>query len=79
MDKIRELESEVEELTVHLADMLEAVLHFAGVKEEFIQEGVKGYIEVLDEVFDDDEGEMGYKEIIKVVEYLKLKKPILFD
>jgi len=40
--------------------------------------GVKSYIEALDEVFEDDNGDMGYKEIVRVVEYLKKKKPLLF-
>ncbi len=73
------LTQEVEDLTMHLADMLEAMLHFAGVSEENIEFGVKSYIEALDEVFEDDEGEMGYKEIIRVVEFLKKKKPLLFQ
>ena len=73
------LTQEVEDLTLHLADMLEAMLHFAGVSEENIELGVKSYIAALDEVFEDDEGEMGYKEIIRVVEFLKKKKPLLFQ
>jgi hypothetical protein len=75
---IKNLETEIEELTLHLADMLEAMLHFAGVSEENIELGVKSYIEALDEVFEDEDGEMGYKEIVRVVEYLKKKKPLLF-
>ncbi len=77
--KIKELEEEVEDLTIHLADMLEAALHFAGVKDEFLEDGVKSYIDVLDGFFDDEDGEMGYKEIVKVIEFLKVKKPILFS
>jgi len=73
-----ELKEEVEDLTIHLADMLEATLHFAGVKEENLELGVKSYIEALDEVFEDDNGEMGYKEIVRVIEYLEKKKPLLF-
>ena len=77
--EVEMLAQEVEDLTMHLADMLEAMLHFAGVSEENLDIGVKSYIEVLDEVFEDDEGEMGYKEIIRVVEFLKKKKPLLFQ
>ncbi len=76
--EIRELKEEVEDLTGHLADMLEATLHFAGVKEESLHEAVKAYIDVLDEVFEDDDGEMGYKEIVKTIEFMKVKKPLLF-
>lgn len=76
--EIRELQEELEDLTIHLADMLEACLHFAGIKEESLEDAVKAYIDVLDEVFEDDDGEMGYQEIVKTIEFLKLKKPILF-
>jgi len=76
--EIRELQEELEDLTIHLADMLESTLHFAGVKEESLEDAVKAYIDVLDEVFENDDGEMGYQEIVKTIEFLKLKKPILF-
>ncbi len=77
-NEIRELQEEMEDLTLHLADMLEACLHFAGVKEESLEDAVKVYIDVLDEVFEDDDGDMGYQEIVKVIEFMKLKKPLLF-
>lgn len=79
MNKIKDLEEEVQDLTIHLADMLEAVLYFAGVKEEKIEEAVKAYIDALDEVFEDDDGEMGYKEVVVVVEHLKKSTPELFS
>ena len=76
----KELENEIEDLTIHLADMLEATLHFAGVKEDNLEDAVKAYVDGLDEVFDDDEdGEMGYQEIVKVIDYLKNSKPKLFS
>lgn len=78
MNNIKELKDEIEDLTIHLADMLEAVLHFAGVKEDNIEQAVKAYIDGLDEVFEDDDGEMGYKEIVTAIEYLKGNKPELF-
>ena len=78
MNKIKDLEEEVQDLTIHLADMLEAVLYFAGVREEKIEEAVKAYIDALDEVFEDDDGEMGYKEVVVVVEHLKKSTPELF-
>jgi ABC-type enterochelin transport system substrate-binding protein len=78
-NEIKELKSEIEDLTIHLADMLEAVLYFAGVKEENLEKGVKAYIEALDEVFDEEEdSDMGYREMVEVIEYLKQKKPELF-
>ncbi len=79
-ENIKELKAEIEDLTIHLADMLEAVLYYAGVKEKNLESGVKAYIEALDEVFDEDEdADMGYKEMVEVIEYLKKKKPQLFD
>ncbi len=78
-EKIDELKAEIEDLTIHLADMLEAVLYYAGVKEENLEKAVKAYIEALDEVFDDEEdGDMGYREMVEVIDYMKQKKPELF-
>jgi hypothetical protein len=77
-NEIEVLNEEIEDLTLHLADMLEATLHFAGVSDENLDFGVKAYIEILDDVFEDEDGQMGYKEIVRAVEYLKKKKPILF-
>lgn len=74
----KELEQEIEDLTIHLADMLEATLIFAGVKEDRVEEAVKAYIDSLDDVFEDDDGEMGYKEIVLVINELKKIKPKLF-
>ncbi|MCH9812474.1 MAG: hypothetical protein K0U47_00860 [Epsilonproteobacteria bacterium] len=78
MSKVQELEAEVEDLTIHLADMLEAALYFAGVKEDQLENAVKTYVESLDDVFEDDDGEMGYKEIIKVIHHIKIAKPEFF-
>jgi len=77
-EEIKELQEELEDLTIHLADMLEACLHFAGVKEENLEDAVKSYIDSLDEVFKDDDGEMGYQEIVKTIDYMKAKQAILF-
>lgn len=76
--EVAALREELEDITVHLAEMLEACLHFAGVKDENIEDAVKIYIDTIDEVFEDDEGEMGYQEIVKTIEFMKVKKPILF-
>jgi Ca2+-binding EF-hand superfamily protein len=78
-NEIKELKEEIEDLTIHLADMLEAVLYYAGVKEENLEKAVKAYIEALDEVFDEEEdGDMGYREMVEVIEYMKKKNPELF-
>jgi len=78
-DEIKELKEEIEDLTIHLADMLEAVLYYAGVKEENLEKAVKRYIDSLDEVFDEeDDSDMGYREMVEVIEYMKKKHPELF-
>ena len=78
MSEMQELQEELEDLTIHLADMLEACLHYAGIKEENLEDAVKIYIDSLDEVFEDEDGDMGYQEIVKTIEYMKEKKPVLF-
>ncbi len=78
-NEIAALKEEIEDLTIHLADMLEAVLYYAGVKEKNLEKAVKAYIEALDEVFDEEEdGDMGYREMVEVIEYMKKKRPELF-
>lgn len=78
-DEIKELKEEIEDLTIHLADMLEAVLYYAGVKEENLEKAVKRYIDSLDEVFDEeDDSDMGYREMVEVIDYMKKKHPELF-
>lgn len=74
-------EIEIEELAMQVADMLGVALYFAGVKREDIPKAVDVYLQGLDEVFDDDEedGEMGFEEIIQVVEHIKNKNPKLFS
>ena len=73
-------EIEIEELAVQLADMLGVALYFAGAKRENIPKSVDLYLEGLDEVFDDDEeeGEMGFEEIIQVIEHIRNKNPKIF-
>ena len=70
---------EIEELAMQLADMLGVALYFAGVKQDKMQEAVEAYLDGIDEVFDDEEdGEMGYEEIIKVIKHLQKTKKHLF-
>lgn len=73
------LEIEIEELAMQLADMLGAALHYAGVKDDKMKDAVDAYLEAMDEVFEDEEGEMGYEEIIKVIDHLKKTRPNLFQ
>jgi DNA-directed RNA polymerase delta subunit len=69
---------EIKELAMQLADMFRAALYFAGVKKDKMQDATSAYIEAIDEIFEDEEGEMGFEEIIKVIEHLKKSRPSLF-
>ncbi len=73
-------EVEIEEMAMQLADMLGAALYFAGVKKEDLPKAIDLYLKGLDEVFDDEDedSEMGFEEIIEVIEFLKTKHPKLF-
>ncbi|BCD61986.1 MULTISPECIES: hypothetical protein [Nitratiruptor] len=78
-EKLDEAEFEIEELAMQLADMLGAALHYAGVPDSKMAQAVEAYLNGIDEVFGDDlEGEMGYEEVIKVIEHLKKTRPELF-
>ncbi len=69
---------EIEELAIRLAEMLGAALHYAGVPEEKMPQAVDAYLDGIDELFDKLDREMGYEEIIQVIEYMKKKRPSLF-
>ncbi|MBE0495915.1 MAG: hypothetical protein IBX45_05855 [Campylobacterales bacterium] len=72
-------EFEIEELAMQLADMLGVALYFAGVKKENIQKAVDAYLDGLDECFGEEEdGEMGFEEVIKVITHIQKTKPALF-
>ncbi len=73
-------EIEIEEMAMQLADMLGAALYFAGVKKEDLPKAVDLYLNGLDEVFgeEDEDEEMGFEEVIEVIEYLQNKHPKLF-
>lgn len=77
---LEEAEFEVEEIAMQLADMLGAALYFAGVRKSKIPQAVEAYLQGLDELFEDDEevAEMGFEEVIKVIEHLKQTHSHLF-
>jgi predicted metal-dependent TIM-barrel fold hydrolase len=79
-DELEEAEFELDEIAMQLADMLGAALHFAGVKEKSIPDAVDAYLKGLDEIFDNDEdvAEMGYEEVIQVINSLKTTHKHLF-
>lgn len=77
---LEEAEMEIEEIAMQLADMLGAALYFAGVKKDDLPKAVDLYLAGLDELFDeeDDDEEMGFEEVVEVIEHLKKKHPKLF-
>jgi len=76
--KLDEAEKEIEELSTQLLDMLEVALHFAGIKKEHLKDSIEIYLNGIDEVFANDDGEMGVEEIIQVINHVKKTKPELF-
>jgi Na+/phosphate symporter len=77
-DKLNEAESEIEELSMQLVDMLEVALYFAGIKRENLKDSIEIYLNGIDEVFANEDGEMGVDEIIQVINHIKKTKPGLF-
>ena len=79
-DALEDAEFELDEIVMQLADMLGAALHFAGVKEEKIPDAVDAYLKGLDEIFNDDEdvAEMGFEEVVQVINSLKTTHKHLF-
>jgi len=76
----KELQEEIVELSLHLADMLEVALLYAGAKKEKIEKVAKLYVDSIDEALkDDDSEEMDREDIITVIEYIKSKNRDLFN
>lgn len=76
---LEEAEIEIEEIAMQLADMLGAALYFAGVSKDKLPDAVDAYLQGIDDTFGDDEdGEMGFEEVVKVIESLKKSNPKLF-
>lgn len=78
--ELEQAEIEIEEMAMQLADMLGAALYFAGVKKEELPQAIDLYLKSMDEVFEDEDedSEMGFEEIIEVIEYVKSKYPKMF-
>ncbi|MBS9778952.1 MAG: hypothetical protein KGV58_01430 [Campylobacteraceae bacterium] len=78
--QLKEAQEELEELSLHVLDTLEAAFHFAGAKKEKMQEILDAYTKAIDELYgNDDEGEMGAKEIIELINHLKKTHKELFN
>ena len=80
MKKDEEIEEEVslEEMSFMLQDTLKATLYFAGVKKTKLEDDIDAYLEAIDEVFGEEEGIVGFEEIVKTIEHLRKTKSQLF-
>jgi len=80
MREIEEIEEEVsiEEMSFMLQDTLKATLYFAGVKKNKLEDAIDAYLEAIDDIFGDEEGIVGFEEIVKTIEHLRNTKAQLF-
>ena len=73
-DKIKELQEDIEELSIQLSDMLCVALRLSGVKIEHLEEACDVYLEEL-EAYDE---EYGQEEILQILQKVKKAKPNFF-
>ncbi|MDR3345653.1 MAG: hypothetical protein LBS73_00620 [Campylobacteraceae bacterium] len=74
-----EYQEEIKDLSLQLADMLNAALYFAGVKKAKLEEALDAYLDEMDETLGEDEDAlMGFEEIVKVIKHLKGSRADLF-
>ncbi|MDR2341428.1 MAG: hypothetical protein LBD84_00095 [Campylobacteraceae bacterium] len=77
--EISDYQEEIKDLSVQLADMLNAALYFAGVKKTKLEEAIDAYLDSMDETLGNDENApMGFDEIVKVIKHLKNTRKDLF-
>jgi DUF438 domain-containing protein len=77
--KQEELQDELNELSLHLADMLEVALIYAGAKKQKIEKVANLYIESIDEALKDDdsaEGELDSEEDFLSIDEDELKEVV---
>ena len=71
------MNEDLQDLQYELSVVLEAMLLYAGVERERLEEAVEAYIECIDKVLENSDKE-GVDEILAVVEYLKTHNKELF-
>ena len=74
---MKEIEPTVDELSYELSMMLEAMLYYAGVKKDRLEDAAEAYIECIDDALDIS-GAEGVDEVLEVVEYMKKKHAKFF-
>lgn len=72
------LKNELENLQYELGIVLEAMLLYAGVKREKLENAIEVYIDNIDNVLENSNKE-GVDEILEVVEFLKNKYKDFFQ
>ncbi|HEB9415517.1 TPA: hypothetical protein RZK59_000013 [Campylobacter coli] len=74
----KNLKNELEDLRYELSIVLEAMLLYAGVKREKLENAIEAYIDNIDSVLENSNKE-GVDEVLEVVEFLKNQHPELFQ
>ena len=74
---MKEIEPNVDELSYELSMMLEAMLYYAGVKKDRLEDAAETYIECIDDALENS-GAEGVDEVLEVVEYMKKKHAKFF-
>ncbi|EAI3823887.1 hypothetical protein XJ45_06320 [Campylobacter coli] len=74
----KNLKNELEDLRYELNIVLEAMLLYAGVKREKLENAIEAYIDNIDSVLENSNKE-GVDEVLEVVEFLKNQHPELFQ
>lgn len=74
---MKEIEPTVDELSYGLSMMLEAMLYYAGVKKDRLEDAAETYIECIDDALENS-GAEGVDEVLEVVEYMKKKHAKFF-
>lgn len=69
--------NEIEDLRYELSIVLEAMLLYAGVKKEKLENAIELYIDNIDSILENSDKE-GVDEILEVVDYLKNNHKELF-
>lgn len=72
------LKNELEDLQYELGIVLEAMLLYAGVKREKLENAIEVYIDNIDNVLENS-NKKGVDEILEVVEFLKNKYKDFFQ
>ena len=77
--KTEDIQIEIEELAMQLADMLGAALHFAGVKDKNMARAVEIYLDEFEKIHTKECGyELCYEDIVKIIDGMKNSHPSLF-